>query len=192
MVEGCRVTAPSHFPTLRLSHVGVGSGSARGRRYFEVPRLTGGLMWLGRAGPLFQCSPTRGQGVGDRMLSWAFVGGSGQNRWRASSAPYGRRWSPGYLARVGRFRFTSDTRNRAQQPLPVPESGQRRTASIPQSHKCHAQGPPFHRQRPHPWAAATKCFQRSSRDSAAPLPRRLSYVSLLQLRPLHSAMPGPS
>ncbi|CAN0160043.1 unnamed protein product, partial [Laminaria digitata] len=95
LVEGNRVTASSHFPTLRLSHVGVSSGSTRGGRwYYEVTLLTGGLMQVGWAGPLFQCSPIRGQGVGDNMHSWAFDGFR-QKRWCVSSAPYGDRWRAG-------------------------------------------------------------------------------------------------
>lgn len=49
-------------------------------------------------------------------------------RWCMSPAPCGRPWRPGYL-----------TRTREQQPPPIPESGQSRAASIPQSHTCHAQ-----------------------------------------------------
>lgn len=99
LVEGNRVTASSHFPTLRLSHVGVGSGSARGRWYYEVTLLTGGLMQLGWGGPLFQCSPIRGQGVGDHMHSWAFDGFR-QKRWCVSSASYGSRWRAGDVVGV--------------------------------------------------------------------------------------------
>ena len=99
LVEGNRVTASSHFPTLWLSHVGVGSGSTRGRWYYEVTLLTGGLMQLGWAGPLFRCSPIRGQGVGDHMHSWAFDGFR-QKRWCVSSAPYGSRWRAGDVVGV--------------------------------------------------------------------------------------------
>lgn len=94
LVEGNRVTACSHFPTICLSHVAVGLGSIGGRWYYEVTLLTGGLMQLGWAGPLFQCSPTRGQGVGDHMHSWAFDGFR-QKRWCVSSASYGKRWRAG-------------------------------------------------------------------------------------------------
>lgn len=94
MVEGSRVTASSHFPTIRLSHVGVGLGSSGRRWYYEVTLLTGGLMQLGWARPGFQCNPTRGQGVGDHMHSWAFDGFR-QKRWCVSSAPYGERWKRG-------------------------------------------------------------------------------------------------
>lgn len=94
LVEGSRVTASSHFPTIRLSQVGVGSGSGGQRWYYEVTLLTGGLMQLGWAGPGFECNPTRGQGVGDHMHSWAFDGFR-QKRWCVSSAPYGKRWRRG-------------------------------------------------------------------------------------------------
>lgn len=99
VIEGNRVTASSHFPTIRLSHVGVGLRSTGGRWYYEVTLLTGGLMQLGWAGPLFQCSPTRGQGVGDHKHSWAFDGFR-QNRWCVSSAPYGERWRAGDVVGV--------------------------------------------------------------------------------------------
>ena len=99
LVQGNRVTASSHFPTLRLSHVRVDSGLARGRWYYEVTLLTGGLMQLGWAGPLFQCSPIRGQGVGDHMHSWAFDGFR-QKRWCVSSAPYGNQWRAGDVVGV--------------------------------------------------------------------------------------------
>lgn len=94
LVEGSRVTASSHFPTVRLPHVEIGLGSHGGRWYYEVTLLTGGLMQLGWAGPGFQCNPTRGQGVGDHMHSWAFDGFR-QKRWCVSSAPYGKRWRRG-------------------------------------------------------------------------------------------------
>lgn len=99
LVEGNRVTASSHFPTVRLSHVGVGLGTVEGRWYYEVTLLTGGLMQLGWAGPSFQCSPIRGQGVGDHMHSWAFDGFR-QKRWCVSSAPYGNRWRAGDVVGV--------------------------------------------------------------------------------------------
>ncbi|CAM9356733.1 unnamed protein product [Ectocarpus sp. 12 AP-2014] len=99
VIEGNRVTASSHFPTVRLSHVGVGLRSTGGRWYYEVTLLTGGLMQVGWAGPLFQCSPTRGQGVGDHMHSWAFDGFR-QKRWCVSSAPYGERWRAGDVVGV--------------------------------------------------------------------------------------------
>ncbi|CAM9334966.1 unnamed protein product, partial [Ectocarpus sp. 12 AP-2014] len=99
VIEGNRVTASSHFPTIRLSHVGVGLRSTGGRWYYEVTLLTGGLMQLGWAGPLFQCSPTQGQGVGDHMHSWAFDGFR-QKRWCVSSAPYGERWRAGDVVGV--------------------------------------------------------------------------------------------
>lgn len=94
LVEGSRVTASSHFPTIRLSHVGVGLGSSGRKWYYEVTLLTGGLMQLGWAAPGFQCNPTRGQGVGDHMHSWAFDGFR-QKRWSVSSSPYGKRWRRG-------------------------------------------------------------------------------------------------
>lgn len=94
LVDGNRVTASSHFPTIRLSHVGVDLGSSGRRWYYEVTLLTGGLMQLGWAGPGFQCNPTRGQGVGDHMHSWAFDGFR-TKRWCVSSAPYGKRWRRG-------------------------------------------------------------------------------------------------
>lgn len=93
-VEDDRVTAVSHFPTIRLSGVGAGLRSAGGRWYYEVTLLTGGLMQLGWAAAPFQCSPIRGQGVGDHMHSWAFDGFR-QKRWCISSAPYGKRWRAG-------------------------------------------------------------------------------------------------
>lgn len=99
LVEGNRVTASSHFPTIRLSQVRVGLSSAGGRWYYEVTLLTGGLMQVGWAGPLFQCSPVRGQGVGDHMHSWAFDGFR-QKRWCESSAPYGKRWRAGDVVGV--------------------------------------------------------------------------------------------
>lgn len=99
VIDGNRVTASSHFPTIRLAHVGVGLKSTGGRWYYEVTLLTGGLMQLGWAGPLFQCSPTRGQGVGDHMHSWAFDGFR-QKRWCVSSAPYGERWRAGDVVGV--------------------------------------------------------------------------------------------
>ncbi|CAM9095192.1 unnamed protein product, partial [Hapterophycus canaliculatus] len=94
LVEGNRVTASSHFPTIRLSDVGVGSGSLQERWYYEVTLMTGGLMQVGWAGPTFRCSPTSGQGVGDADGSWAFDGFR-QKRWCVASAPYGKRWRAG-------------------------------------------------------------------------------------------------
>ncbi|CAM9328498.1 unnamed protein product, partial [Scytosiphon promiscuus] len=94
LVEGNRVTASSHFPTIRLSDVGVASGLLRERWYYEVTLMTGGLMQLGWAGPSFRCSPTSGQGVGDAEGSWAFDGFR-QKRWCVASAPYGKRWRAG-------------------------------------------------------------------------------------------------
>lgn len=99
MVEGNRVTSSSHFPTIRLSDVKVGLGSINGRWYYEVTLLTGGLMQLGWAGPSFECSPVRGQGVGDHAHSWAFDGFR-QKRWCVSSAPYGKRWQAGDVVGV--------------------------------------------------------------------------------------------
>ena len=110
LVEGNRVTASSHFPTIRLSHFAVGIGSFEKRMYYEVTLLTGGLMQLGWAGSGFQCSPTRGQGVGDHIHSWAFDGFR-QKRWCVSSAPYGKRWRAGDVigvlldARLQEMRF---------------------------------------------------------------------------------------
>lgn len=98
-VEGNRVTAASHFPTVRLSGVGAGLRSAGGRWYYEVTLLTGGLMQLGWAAAPFRCSPIRGQGVGDHMHSWAFDGFR-QKRWCVSSAPYGKRWRAGDVVGV--------------------------------------------------------------------------------------------
>lgn len=114
VVEGNRVTASSHFPTIRLSDVNTGSRSAGGRWYYEVTLLTGGLMQLGWASSSFQCSPTRGQGVGDHLHSWAFDGFR-QKRWCVSSASYGKRWRAGdvvgVLLDVGlqemRFRYST-------------------------------------------------------------------------------------
>ena len=99
VVEGNRVTASSHFPTIRLSLVGVGTSKIGGRWYYEVTLLTGGLMQIGWAGPLFQCSPVRGQGVGDNQCSWAFDGFR-QKRWCVSSASYGSRWRAGDVVGV--------------------------------------------------------------------------------------------
>lgn len=99
LVEGNRVTASSHFPTIRLSDVGVDSGSLRGRWYYEVTLMTGGLMQVGWAGPSFRCSPTSGQGVGDAEASWAFDGFR-QKRWCVASAPYGKRWRAGDVVGV--------------------------------------------------------------------------------------------
>ena len=99
VVDGNRVTASSHFPTLRLSHVEVGPSSTREKWYYEVTLLTGGLMQLGWAGPLFQCNPIRGQGVGDHVYSWAFDGFR-QKRWCMSPASYGNRWRAGDVVGV--------------------------------------------------------------------------------------------
>lgn len=99
LVEGNRVTASSHFPTVRLSHVGVDSGMSGGPWYYEVTLLTGGLMQLGWAGPLFRCSPVQGRGVGDNRYSWAFDGFR-QKRWCVSSALYGERWQAGDVVGV--------------------------------------------------------------------------------------------
>lgn len=99
LVEGNRVTASSHFPTVRLSHVGVDSGMTGGPWYYEVTLLTGGLMQLGWAGSLFRCSPVQGRGVGDNRYSWAFDGFR-QKRWCASSALYGDRWQAGDVVGV--------------------------------------------------------------------------------------------
>lgn len=110
LIEGNRVTASSHFPTIRLSQFAVGVGSFERRIYYEVTLLTGGLMQLGWAGSGFQCSPTRGQGVGDHVRSWAFDGFR-QKRWCVSSAPYGKRWRAGDVigvlldARLQEMRF---------------------------------------------------------------------------------------
>lgn len=99
LMEGNRVTSSSHFPTIRLSDVRVGLGAVNGRWYYEVTLLTGGLMQLGWAGPLFECSPVRGQGVGDHAHSWAFDGFR-QKRWCVSSDPYGKRWQAGDVVGV--------------------------------------------------------------------------------------------
>lgn len=99
LVEGHRVTASSHFPTIRLSNAAVGSGSIHEQWYYEVTLLTGGLMQLGWAGPSFQCSPVRGQGVGDHTCSWAFDGFR-EKRWCASSTSYGKRWRTGDVVGV--------------------------------------------------------------------------------------------
>lgn len=98
-VDGDRVTAASHFPTVRLSGVGAGLRSAAGRWYYEVTLHTGGLMQLGWAAPPFYCSPVRGQGVGDHVHSWAFDGFR-QKRWCVSSAAYGKRWRAGDVVGV--------------------------------------------------------------------------------------------
>ncbi|CAM9188437.1 unnamed protein product, partial [Discosporangium mesarthrocarpum] len=94
VVEGFLVRAASHFPSIRLAGVGVGLGSCGGRWYYEVTLLTDGLMQLGWAGPLFQCSAVRGQGVGDHVHSWGFDGFR-QKKWCVSSVPYGERWRVG-------------------------------------------------------------------------------------------------
>lgn len=99
LVEGNRVTASSHFPTVRLSHVGVDSGTAGGSWYYEVTLLTGGLMQLGWASPLFRCSPAQGRGVGDNRYSWAFDGFR-EKRWCVSSSSYGERWQAGDVVGV--------------------------------------------------------------------------------------------
>ncbi len=121
MIEGNRVTASSHFPTIRLSHFAVGVESFEKRIYYEVTLLTGGLMQLGWAGPGFQCSPTRGQGVGDHVHSWAFDGFR-QKRWCVSSAPYGKRWRAGDVigvlldARLQEMRFRYCGMNACKHP----------------------------------------------------------------------------
>lgn len=99
LVEGNRVSASSHFPTIYLSNLGVDLRTGGGRWYYEVTLITGGLMQLGWAGPLFQYSPVRGQGVGDNMHSWAFDGFR-QKRWCVSSAPYGNKWQAGDVVGV--------------------------------------------------------------------------------------------
>lgn len=99
LVEGNRVTASSHFPTVHLPGVGTDLQCAGGRWYYEMTLLTGGLMQVGWAGPQFQCSPVHGQGVGDHRHSWAFDGFR-QKRWCVSSTSYGQRWRAGDVVGV--------------------------------------------------------------------------------------------
>ena len=59
-IEGWRVRAVSHFPTVRLA--GVALGANEGRWYYEVVLLTDGLMQIGWADAGFECDPLGGQG----------------------------------------------------------------------------------------------------------------------------------
>ena len=61
-VEGWRVRAISHFPTVRLSGVALTPGVDRGRWYYEAVLLTDGLMQVGWAEQGFTCDPLGGQG----------------------------------------------------------------------------------------------------------------------------------
>ena len=57
-IEGFRVRAVSHFPTVRLKGISLCSGE--GRWYYEVVLLTDGLMQIGWCDPFFRCDPIRG------------------------------------------------------------------------------------------------------------------------------------
>ena len=59
-IEGWRVRAVSHFPTVKLA--GVALGANEGRWYYEVVLLTDGLMQIGWADAGFECDPLGGQG----------------------------------------------------------------------------------------------------------------------------------
>lgn len=68
-IEGFRVKAISHFPSVGLGGVALGSqaqGGRGGRWYYEVVLITDGLMQIGWADQAFRCDPVCGQGVGGR------------------------------------------------------------------------------------------------------------------------------
>jgi hypothetical protein len=94
-IDGFRVRALGHFPTLRLEcSAGPVRVSGQGSWYYEVILLSDGLMQIGWAAEGFCCASRAGQGAGDHPLSWAYDG-MRQMRWNVSSAPYGRRWRAG-------------------------------------------------------------------------------------------------
>uniref|UniRef100_K3WKH0 B30.2/SPRY domain-containing protein n=1 Tax=Globisporangium ultimum (strain ATCC 200006 / CBS 805.95 / DAOM BR144) TaxID=431595 RepID=K3WKH0_GLOUD len=83
------VKALEHFPTVRLSNVGISVNT--GLWFYEVHVLSDGLMQIGYIDADFVADPIQGQGVGDHTNSWGFDGFRCK-KWNISSSDYGEPW----------------------------------------------------------------------------------------------------
>lgn len=72
----------------------VGLAVTRGRYYYEVEILTGGLAQVGWADGLFVGNAGVGDGVGDHEHSWSYDGAR-QLSWSGESVDYGEKWKAG-------------------------------------------------------------------------------------------------
>ncbi|ETN22759.1 hypothetical protein PPTG_02593 [Phytophthora nicotianae INRA-310] len=88
-LNGFKVTALEHFPTVRLAQASITASS--GLWFFEVVVLTDGLMQIGYVDGDFTADPLQGQGVGDHTNSWAYDGFRCK-KWNVNSYDYGEQW----------------------------------------------------------------------------------------------------